>query len=116
MCSDLLSHLSGVRDPRANWNKLYPLEEILLLCLCAVVSGAEGWKGIAEFGEAKLAWLRRFVPFENGIPSPDCLGWVMARLPAKAFQECFVAWTRSVAPLTAGEVVAIDRQDAARLP
>lgn len=108
MCSELLSHLLGVRDPRADWNKLYPLEEILLLCICAVVSGAEGWKGIAEFGEAKLAWLRRFLPFENGIPSPDCLGWVMARLPAKAFQECFVAWTRAVAQLTEGEVVAID--------
>jgi hypothetical protein len=108
MCSDLLSHLLGVRDPRADWNKSYPLEEILLLCICAVSSGAEGWKAIAEFREAKWAWLRRFAPFENAIPSPDCLGWVMARLPAKAFQDCFLAWRRSVAQRTEGEVVAID--------
>lgn len=108
MRSDLMSHLSLVKDPRSEKNKLHPLEEILLLCVCAVVSGADGWQGIADFGHAKLGWLRQFLPFRNGVPSPDCLGWVMARLPARAFQECFVAWTRSVAQLTEGEVLALD--------
>lgn len=108
MCSDLLSELSAVEDPRSDKNKLYPLDEILLLCICAVVSGADGWEGIAEFGRQRLAWLRDFLPFAQGIPSPDCLGWVMARLPRRAFQETFVAWTHSVARLTDGEVVAID--------
>jgi predicted transposase YbfD/YdcC len=108
MRSDLVSHLSLVKDPRSEKNKLYPLEEILLLCVCAVVSGADGWQGIADFGHAKLGWLRQFLPFANGIPSADCLGWVMARLPARQFQSCFVEWTRSVAELSDGEVVAID--------
>jgi predicted transposase YbfD/YdcC len=108
MHSDLLSHLSQVPDPRSDKNKLYPLEEILLLCICALVSGAEGWEGIAEFGRQRLAWLREYLPFVHGIPSEDCLGWVMARLPRRAFQEAFVAWTESVAELTDGEVVAID--------
>jgi predicted transposase YbfD/YdcC len=105
---DLLSELRRVPDPRSDKNKLYPLEEILLLCICAIASGAEGWESIAEFGEDKLAWLREFLPYENGIPSEDCLGWVMARLPRRAFQEAFAAWTQSVAQLTDGEVVAID--------
>ena len=108
MRSDLVSHLSLVKDPRSEKNKLYPLEEILLLCICAVVSGADGWQGIADFGHTKLGWLRRFLPLANGVPSADCLGWVMARLPARQFQSCFVAWTRSVAALSDGEVVAID--------
>ncbi|WP_207787991.1 ISAs1 family transposase, partial [Candidatus Thiosymbion oneisti] len=89
-------------------NKLYDLEEILLLCVCAVISGAEGWESIRAFGLTKLAWLRQFLPYTNGIPSADCLGWVMARLSPTAFQACFMAWTRSVAKLSAGEVVAID--------
>lgn len=111
MCSDdvdLVTRLSALKDPRSSKNRLYPLEEILLLCICAVVSGAEGWEGIADFGRNKLAWLRQFLPYDNGIPSADCLGWLMARLPRRAFQECFVAWTQSVAQLSAGEVVAID--------
>ena len=108
MCSNLVAALSSVRDPRSDKNKLYPLEEILLLCVFAVLSGADGWESIADFGREKLAWLRRFAPFTNGIPSEDCLGWVMARLPQHRFQEAFLAWTRSVAKLTEGEVVAID--------
>lgn len=108
MCSDLVTQLSRVEDPRSDKNKLYPLDEVLLLCICAVASGADGWESIADFGREKLAWLRGFLPFAQGIPSPDCLGWVMARLPRRAFQEAFVAWTQSVAQLTGGEVVAID--------
>jgi hypothetical protein len=72
MCSDLVSHICAVKDPRSHKNRLYPLEEILLLCICAVVSGADGWEAIAAFGRSKLLWLRQFLPFANGVPSPDC--------------------------------------------
>lgn len=108
MNSDLISCLSQVTDPRTDKNKLYPLEEILLLCISGVVSGADGWKSIAEFGRTKLNWLRKFLEFNNGIPSEDCIAWVMAKLSPSAFQECFVTWTESIAKLTNGEVVAID--------
>jgi len=53
MSSDLIVHLSVIKDPRADKKKLYPLEEILLLCICAVVSGADGWSTIADFGRDK---------------------------------------------------------------
>jgi len=97
-----------VPDPRSVKNNLYPLEENLLLCICAIASDADGWEGIAEFGRAKLGWSRGFLAFANGISSEDCLDWVMARLPRRAFQEAFASWTQSVAQLTEGEVVAID--------
>lgn len=79
-----------------------------LLCSCAVVSGADGWQIIADFGRAKLGWLRQFLPFAYGIPSADGPGWVTARLPARQFKAGFVEWTRSVAHLSDGEVVAVD--------
>ncbi|VFN04917.1 MAG: DDE_Tnp_1-associated [Candidatus Kentron sp. G] len=53
MNTDLVSILSTVKDPRTDRNKLYPLPEILLLCISAVLSGADGWKSIAEFGHTK---------------------------------------------------------------
>lgn len=108
MVADLVKQFSSIEDPRSEKNKLYPLEEILRLCLCALVSGADGWQSIVDFGRNTLPWLRPFLPFTQGLPSADCLGWVMARLPQRAFQEAFVAWTPSVAKLTDGEVVAID--------
>ena len=108
MNSDLVSVLSTVQDPRSDKNKRYLLEEILLLCVCAAISGADGWKSIAEFGRTKLNWLRKFLEFKNGTPSDDCIGWVMARLSPTALQECFITWTKSIADLTKGDVIAID--------
>jgi hypothetical protein len=61
-----------------------------------VLAGAESWVEIAEFGKAKLDFLRRFRPFENGTPSHDQLGDLFAVLDAEQFQSCFIAWVASL--------------------
>ena len=102
-----LNYFSDLPDPRQRGKVVYPLEEILLLCLLAVLAGADGFTDIARFGAKKLDLLRRFRPFVDGTPSHDHLGDIFATLDARAFQRCFVAW---VAALTKSpmEVVAID--------
>ena len=69
-----LTHFQAVGDPRQEGKVFYPLEEILLLVLCGVISGADGWTSIALYGQKKLELLRRFLPFESGTPSHDQLG------------------------------------------
>lgn len=108
MAASITEHFDAVRDPRVERNKLYPLMEILLLVVCAMISGAEGWEAMEEFGKEKLDWLRKFAPFANGIPSHDCIASVISRLNPKTFQACFISWTRAVAQATNGEVVAVD--------
>ena len=80
---------------------------MLLLCLLAVLAGAESFVDIARFGEKKIEFLRRFRPFHHGTPAHDHLGDIFAVLDAERFQRCFVDW---VAALTGApkEVVAID--------
>src|SRR5580658_279179 len=87
-----LSHFSGLPDPRQAGKVIYPLAEVLLLCLLAVLGGAETFVDIALFGEKKLALLRRFLPFRHGTPSHDQLGDIFATLDAAEFQHCFVSW------------------------
>jgi hypothetical protein len=55
-----LSHFKALEDPRQAGKVLYPLDEILLLCLLAVLAGAETFVDIARFGEKKVDLLRRF--------------------------------------------------------
>ena len=86
---------------------MYPLDEILLLCLLGVLAGCESWVEIARFGEKKLGLLRRFRPFEDGTPSHDQLGDIFAALDAQAFQSCFIAWVSSL-PKLGRDIVAID--------
>jgi predicted transposase YbfD/YdcC len=102
-----LSFFSGLQDHRQPGKVTYPLDEILLLCLLAVLAGAECFTEIALFGTKKLALLRRFRPFRDGTPAHDHLGDVLATLDAEQFQSCFVDWVAAVAGVPAG-VIAID--------
>ena len=102
-----LDHFRSLPDPRQRGKVIYPLDEVLLLCLLAVLAGAESFVEIARFGTKKLALLRRFRPFADGTPSHDQLGDIFATLDAEKFQHCFVAWVASLTGAPAG-VIAID--------
>jgi predicted transposase YbfD/YdcC len=108
----LQESFASLEDPRVERNKKHLLLDIIILTLCAVISGAEGWEAIEEFGEDKLDWLRKWIPLANGIPSHDCIARVISRLLPAQMTECFIAWTQSVAQITEGEVVAIDGKTA----
>jgi len=102
-----LGYFEDLPDARQPGKVRYPLTEVLLLCLLAVLSGAETITDIANFGARKLAFLRRFRSFAGGTPSHDHLGDILATLDADAFQHCFVAWVSSLTGM-ASEVIAID--------
>ncbi len=112
MTASFIEHFSELEDPRIERKKRHQLMDILVLVVCAIVSGAEGWEDIEEFGRNKLDWLRRFVPLENGVPSHDCISYVISRLKPKEFSGCFVRWVDDVREQTQGEVVAIDGKTA----
>ena len=102
-----LSYFKDFPDSRQSGKVIYPFAEVLLLCLLAVLGGAETFVDIARFGEKKIGLLRRFRPFRDGTPSHDHLGDIFATLDAEEFQRRFVAW---VAALTGApkDVIAID--------
>jgi predicted transposase YbfD/YdcC len=102
-----LSYFKDMPDHRQAGKVTYPLDEILLLCLLAVLAGAEAFTDIARFGEKKLDLLRRFRPYRDGTPAHDHLGDIFATLDAQAFQRCFVAWVAALTK-TPAEVIAID--------
>jgi predicted transposase YbfD/YdcC len=103
-----LKYFAELRDPRVERNREHVLEEILLIAIAAVLSGAESWNDIADYGEAKLEWLKTFLTLPAGIPSHDTFNRVFAALDPEQLERGFVAWVGSIAKLTAGEVVAID--------
>jgi predicted transposase YbfD/YdcC len=102
-----LDYFKDLSDPRQRGKVIYPLAEVLLLCLLAVLGGADSFVDIARFGEKKLDLLRRFLPFRDGTPSHDHLGDIFATLDAEKFQHCFVAWVVALTGAPEG-VIAID--------
>ena len=109
----VLSYFKGLNDPRQQGKVSYPLEEILLLCLLAVLAGAETITDVALFGVKKIALLRRFRPFRDGTPTHDHLGDILAALDAEQFQRCFATWMSAACGIPSG-VVAIDGKTSRR--
>ncbi|MCP4381569.1 MAG: ISAs1 family transposase [Hyphomicrobiales bacterium] len=108
-----LSCFRDLPDTRQPGKVLYPLDEVLLLCLLAVLGGAETFVDIALFGEKKIELLRRFRAFRHGTPAHDHLGDIFATLDAEAFQRCFVAWVSTLTGAPA-DVIAIDGKTSRR--
>jgi len=104
----LLDHFADLPDPRIERTKRHELSDILAIAICGVISGAEHWTEIEEFGEAKESWFRSFLVLPNGIPSHDTFQRVFERLDPAAFGDRFLAWIRTLYKNTGGRVVAID--------
>lgn len=111
--TNFLHYFSFLPDHRQAGKVDYPLAEILLLVLLAVLAGAETFCDIARFGERKIELLRRFRPYVNGTPSHDHLGDIFATLDARAFQLCFVAWVAALTN-TPAELIAVDGKTSRR--
>ena len=61
--------------------------DIILLAVSAVLSGAQGWEQIEDFGIHRLDWLRRYRPFEYGIPRHDTIARVISRLKPEEIEK-----------------------------
>lgn len=103
-----LTAFQSVPDPRAE-NTRHNLAELLIIAFLAILCGARHCSEMAEFGRAKIKFLKRFLKLANGIPSHDTFSTVFRMLDAKALDAAFGALTANlVAALAAGGVISVD--------
>src|SRR4051812_10553976 len=104
----MLAYFDDLNDPRVSRTRKHSLEDILVISICAVICGADGWTDVEAFGNAKYDWFKTFLELPNGIPSHDTFGRVFARLDPEQFKSCFVRWIDAIRSRSAGEIIAID--------
>ena len=100
---------ASLEDPRIERSKRHKLLDIIAIAICATICGADSWVFVELFGRSKEEWFRTFLELPGGqshltTPSAKCF----SRIDPEQFQSCFMEWTRQVAHLAQGEVVAID--------
>jgi hypothetical protein len=103
-----LKYFAELKGPRVERRREHLQEEIVSIAIAAILSGANGWNEIENYGKAKREWLRSLLRLPGGITSHDTINRVFAALATEELEESFAAWVGSIARLTAGEVVAID--------
>jgi predicted transposase YbfD/YdcC len=104
---DYFAPLTDPRCPDAPNNR-HLLMDILIIAVCAVISGAEGWEDIEEYGKAHAAWFADLLDLPHGIPGHDTFRRVLSRLDPEELTQCFIAWTNALSEVSGGEIVSID--------
>ena len=104
----MLEYFKEMEDYRQAWKVKHKLVEIIVIIICAVVSGAENIAEIALYSKCKESWLRTILTLENGLPSQDTIERFMRYMDPKEFKRSFLHWVRSVAKVSKGEIIPID--------
>jgi len=103
-------YFRGISDPRQPWKIEHSLYEIIIMTICAVISGFDHWEDIVDFCNVKETWFRERLGLQlsNGIASHDTFQRIFQLLDPKELENSFVSWVRSIAVCTNGEIVSID--------
>ena len=103
-------YFESIKDPRQSWKIDYNLHEIVIMTICAVISGCEIWEDIVDFCKVKEVWFRNKLGLmlENGVASHDTFQRVFQLINPKEFEDSFIAWVKSITVKTNGEIVSID--------
>lgn len=109
----LLQHLGEVPDPREPWRVAHPLPEVLLLVVCGTICDCDDYELIALWGERHVAFLRRYLPYDHGVPCGRWLTILMNRIDPGLFSAAFSAWVRQSWP-DRPELVALDGKTSRR--
>ena len=110
---NLIEKLSVLNDYRQPWKVVHKLSDILLLVICAVIAGCDGWDEIEDFGRERLNWLRKYGEFASDVqPSADTIARVMSCISATHFQKIFCKWMKACHTTTNGDIIAIDGKTA----
>ena len=105
---NLLGCLQQVEDPRIDRTREHKLIDILVIGVCCLICGGEGFTDMETFGKAQYQWLKGFLELPKGIPSHDTFNRVFSAIKPEAFMDCFMQWTQSLRSSLGGEIVALD--------
>lgn len=104
----LIEHFSTLEDPRIERGRMHSLIDIITISICSVMSGAENWVDMEDYGKGKQEWLSTFLELKNGIPSHDTFRRVFSLIDPIKFQECYLNWITAISKSITKEHIAID--------
>jgi len=88
----LLRIFRDMPDQRMPGKVVHKLHDILVITVCAVISGLEHWTQIEDFAKANEQWFRSFLDLPGSIPSHDTFGKVFSVINPDKFELLIQKW------------------------
>jgi len=95
---------ADVQDPRMSKKTKHNLLDMIVVTICAVISGSNSWVEVEQYGNVKEDWLKKLLDLPNGIPSHDTFGRLFALLNPEELEKGFQQWVQSVAGVIEGGI------------
>ncbi|RCS44664.1 ISAs1 family transposase [Bremerella cremea] len=92
----ILDYFADLEDPRSSINRKHLLGDLIVICIMAVIAGADGPRSIGMWAASNVEWLKRYLALPGGAPSHDTIGRLLATLKPNYFQQCFQKWIESL--------------------
>jgi len=109
----MFNDIEAEHDPRAD-NARHFLTDILVIAILAVMSGADDYPGVVEYGRDEGDWLKTFLRLPHGIPSVSTFRRVFAALQPAALLKVMQRWNLELSGLLAGKQIAVDGKELRR--
>jgi predicted transposase YbfD/YdcC len=94
--NEITKHFDHLADPRSEVNRYYPIADVIVIAIMAVLSGANGPTAIAVWAARNQDFLLRNLQRIDSLPRKDVFRIILGRLDPRAFQACFVNWLHSL--------------------
>jgi predicted transposase YbfD/YdcC len=107
MAGTFLEWCCGLEEYRVPGMVTYPLAEIVFAAFVGVMCGGDDWEDIALITAEKVDFLKRYLPYANGVAPEQTMRRCFAHLNSAGFQEAFMQWVAGLTGKLRG-VVAID--------
>ena len=110
----LVTIFKKVPNPRTGNAERHKLVDILVIALCAMISGADEWPDIAEWGKMHEEWLKKFLVLKGGIPSESTFRRVFRLLNAAAYEKSLLEWVGEMTGSLQGKHISVDGKEMRR--
>jgi hypothetical protein len=108
----LLEVLAEVPDPRSRHGRRHPLPAILSLTVLAMLSGAQSYQAIAQFGRDKGIALAHLLGFRRKTPTKSTFSVLFRILDVQAFEQAVSRWMASRVPEEPEQALSLDGKTA----
>lgn len=98
----------NIEDPREDEKVLYPISEILFLAISGILSCAESWRELVQYGNMNIDFLRKYFPYANGIPSKSVLSRIFGIIDKKAMESILLEFAAYFYQKHDEEIIALD--------
>lgn len=107
--SELVQRLQSIRDYRSARGKRYPLWVRLLVSVLGVMSGAQGYKALEDFGIRHYQALCDYLGVAlKRLPSDTTLRRMFRQVSLDELTAVFEGWARGQFPAGEGECLSVD--------